>query len=201
MGDTSADMKRAVECGYWPLYRYDSKRIALGEPPFQLDCTQLTGKVEDFLLNQNRYSQLQRSQPEAAATLREDLTTHLQNRFDNMKKMSKTRKDVGYETSDSASKPQGPALTIAYGSDTGTAEGVARRFAKFAKSRGFNIQVSELNDVDLSEPQTLVLFVSTCGDGEIPPNAKAFAAQEHAGLDKHKFVLFALGDRGYAKFC
>merc|ERR1719326_2461091 len=65
MGDTALDMKRAVDCGYWPLYRYDPKRIQLGEPPFQLDSpTQLPSKVEDFLLNQNRYSQLQRSRPE-----------------------------------------------------------------------------------------------------------------------------------------
>jgi len=50
-----------------------------------------------------------------------------------------------------------------------------------------------------------VLFVSTCGDGDTPPNAEAFV--EHlekvnpGQLSAHSFVVFALGDKGYQKFC
>jgi len=200
MGDTALDMKKAVECGYWPLYRYDPDRIDQGEAPFQLDCTQRTGKVEDFLLNQNRYSQLQRSQPEDAESLRRDLGDHLDKRFEGMKQKAKTKVEIKYDASAPA-KPSGPELTVAYGSDTGTAESVARRFAKVAKSRGCKIQLSDLNDLDMSVPQTCVLFVATCGDGEIPPNAKTFNEKELSGLGEHKFLVFALGDTGYAKYC
>merc|ERR1712048_250226 len=142
MGDTALDMKKAVDCGYWPLYRYDPKRIAAGEPPFQLDSTQLTGKVEDFLMNQNRYSQLQRSQPEEAEVLRKELNDHLMTRFDGMKTRSKTKIALKYDAAPSSQpKAQGPEITVAYGSDTGTAETVARRFAKLIKGRGCAVQL------------------------------------------------------------
>jgi len=55
--------------------------------------------------------------------------------------------------------------------------------------------------LDTSTPQTYVLFVSTCGDGEIPPNAKLFHEKSLSGLANHKFLVFALGDTGYAKYC
>jgi sulfite reductase alpha subunit-like flavoprotein len=202
MGDTALDMKKAVDCGYWPLYRYDPARIEAGEPPFQLDSTQLTSKVEDFLMNQNRYSQLQRSQPEEAEMLRKELNDHLMTRFDGMKTKSKTKISLKYDALPSSQpKAQGPEITVAYGSDTGTAETVARRFAKLIKGRGCTVQLSDVNELDVSMPQTIVMFVATCGDGDIPPNAKSFYQNDSAGIDKQKFLVFALGDRGYAKFC
>ena len=58
-------------------------------------------------------------------------------------------------------------LLVVYGSETGTAEAVARRFAKNAKQRG----CVELNDVCYLPSQstmTIVACVATCGDGETP---------------------------------
>merc|ERR1711957_235548 len=38
MTQMSLDQKDAVECGYWPLYRYNPALEKIGENPFQLDC-------------------------------------------------------------------------------------------------------------------------------------------------------------------
>ena len=54
MGTSQDEMKKAVECGYWHLYRYDPRRIAEGKNPFQLDSKEPdTSKVMDFLMGEN----------------------------------------------------------------------------------------------------------------------------------------------------
>ena len=37
MSNSQLEMKKAVDCGYWHLYRYDPRRVAEGKNPFQLD--------------------------------------------------------------------------------------------------------------------------------------------------------------------
>ena len=50
MSCTQDEMKKAVECGYWHLYRYDPRRIAEGKNPFQLDSPAPdSGKMMDYL--------------------------------------------------------------------------------------------------------------------------------------------------------
>merc|ERR1719191_2131360 len=96
----------------------------------------------------------------------------------------------GFEVADGA---KGTELLVVYGSETGTAEVVARRFAKYAKQRGCSIRkCTELNDVcDLPSQSAVavVAFVATCGDGEVPGNAHQFleAAKsfESGALSKH----------------
>jgi pyruvate-ferredoxin/flavodoxin oxidoreductase len=56
--------KDAVDTGYWPLYRYDPRE----EKPLRLDSKRKR-PVADFLAEENRFSSLQRSQPETAAEL------------------------------------------------------------------------------------------------------------------------------------
>jgi len=104
---------------------------------------------------------------------------------------------------------KGPELYVLYGSETGTAEGVARRFVRAAKERSCVVKkCTELNDcceLETMDPATFVIFCATCGDGDIPQNATTFweYLEKLAPnvLSKHSFVLFALGDKGYAKFC
>ena len=69
MGLSQLEEKKAVECGYWHLYRYDPQRKAVGENPFQLDSKVPEGDFKQFLLGQNRYASLQLSFPEKAAEL------------------------------------------------------------------------------------------------------------------------------------
>ena len=53
MGCTQEEMKKAVECGYWHLYRYDPRLIEENKNPFQLDSPKPdTGKLIDFLMGE-----------------------------------------------------------------------------------------------------------------------------------------------------
>jgi len=203
MSQMANDQKAAVDCGYWPLYRYDPARKAMGEAPFQLDSKTVTGNVKDFLRNQNRYAQLERSLPEDAKMLVGELEKHLADRHETMKQKASA---VAFKELVDGLKTE---LLVVYGSETGTAEVVARRFAKYAKQRGCAIrQCTEMNgicDLPSQNSVAVVAFVATCGDGEIPGSAHQFweAAKtfEPDSLSKHTFSVFALGDRGYAKFC
>lgn len=69
MGNVMAEMKKAVECGYWQLYRYDPRRIEEGKNPFQLDSKEPTGDYQAFLQGEVRYSSLARKFPEIAPAL------------------------------------------------------------------------------------------------------------------------------------
>ena len=59
------EMKRAVESGYWLLYRYDPRR----EHPFQLDCKPPKMAYTDFLDGETRYAALRRTFPQNAEVL------------------------------------------------------------------------------------------------------------------------------------
>ncbi len=70
MSCTQDEMKKAVECGYWHLYRYDPRRIAEGKNPFQLDSPEPdTEKIMDYLKGENRYASLKNNFPEKADAL------------------------------------------------------------------------------------------------------------------------------------
>merc|ERR1711937_862528 len=85
MSQMSLDQKDAVECGYWPLYRFDPVKATAGENPFQLDSKKLTGDVQKFLIKQNRYAQLARASPELAESLQAKLSSHLGARHEIMR--------------------------------------------------------------------------------------------------------------------
>ena len=69
MSRSQDEIKRAVDCGYWPLYRYNPELTAQGKNPFTLDSKEPNGKFREFLLGQVRYSSLQRQFPELAEEL------------------------------------------------------------------------------------------------------------------------------------
>ena len=63
------EMKKAVECGYWNMFRYNPALKAEGKNPFTIDSKPATGNYKEFLLNEARYSALTRSFPERAEAL------------------------------------------------------------------------------------------------------------------------------------
>ena len=69
MSKTMDEEKKAVECGYWPLYRYNPSLKEEGKNPFTLDSKDPTGNYRDFILGETRYSALQKAQPELADRL------------------------------------------------------------------------------------------------------------------------------------
>ena len=69
MGNAQAEEKRAVEAGYWHLFRYDPRLALEGKNPFQLDSKEPKASYEDFITSEVRYSSLLRSNPERAKEL------------------------------------------------------------------------------------------------------------------------------------
>lgn len=69
MGKSQAQAKRAVEAGYWVLYRYNPQLKVEGKNPFILDSKEPTASFQDFLKSEVRYSALLRQFPEAAQEL------------------------------------------------------------------------------------------------------------------------------------
>lgn len=64
------EQRKAVECGYWPIYRYDPRLEAQGKNPLTLDCKEPDfSKFKDFAYNEIRYNQLPNINPEHAAEL------------------------------------------------------------------------------------------------------------------------------------
>ena len=63
--------KAIVDCGAWPLYRYNPDRAKNGENPFQLDSKTPKTKVRDWAYTETRFKMLTKSNPEAAEKLME----------------------------------------------------------------------------------------------------------------------------------
>ncbi|WP_312060355.1 thiamine pyrophosphate-dependent enzyme [Anaerotignum sp.] len=69
MGFSQLEEKKAVEAGYWHLYRYHPERKAEGKNPFVLDSKEPTEDFRRFLLGENRFASLALSFPEKAEAL------------------------------------------------------------------------------------------------------------------------------------
>jgi len=65
------EQKRAVECGYWPLYRFNPLLKEQGKNPLQLDSKAPSLDFVDYAYGENRYRTLKQSKPEEAARLME----------------------------------------------------------------------------------------------------------------------------------
>ncbi|MGN0796772.1 MAG: pyruvate synthase, partial [Christensenellales bacterium] len=81
-------MKKAVEAGYWQLYRYNPALAAEGKNPFTLDSKEPTGDYKEFLMGENRYAQLAKAKPEVAEKLFELNEKQAKARYDGYKKLS-----------------------------------------------------------------------------------------------------------------
>ena len=66
MGNCQNEMKRAVDAGYWHLYRYNPARKAEGKNPFVLDSKEPTGDYLDFIRSERRFAALEAKFPEEA---------------------------------------------------------------------------------------------------------------------------------------
>ena len=106
--------------------------------------------------------------------------------------------------------PAAPAkpLVLFFGSQTGTAEGLAKKASKEAEKRGFKpklVDMAKYESVDLTREENVLVITSTYGDGEPPDNAQAFwnylKADTAPTLAHLNFSVLALGDTNYAAFC
>ncbi|WP_338833731.1 Pyruvate:ferredoxin oxidoreductase [Moorella humiferrea] len=69
MSHSQLEAKKAVEAGYWPLYRYNPELLKEGKNPFILDYKTPKGSIRDFLMGEIRYTSLMTQFPEKAEEL------------------------------------------------------------------------------------------------------------------------------------
>ena len=69
MSKGQLETKKAVDAGYWQLYRYNPMLEEEGKNPFTLDSKEPTGSYQDFLANETRYTSLKKSKPDIADKL------------------------------------------------------------------------------------------------------------------------------------
>ena len=87
MANCQSEMKTAVDCGYWNLFRFNPALKAEGKSPFILDSKAPAGGYQEFLMNEARYSALTRSFPERAKELFERNEEAAKERYEHLTKL------------------------------------------------------------------------------------------------------------------
>ena len=89
MGKTQEEEKKAVEAGYWSLYRYNPMLENEGKNPFQLDSKEPDwSKFQEFLNGEVRYTSLKKSFPAIADELFQSAQDNAKWRHDSYKRMA-----------------------------------------------------------------------------------------------------------------
>ena len=91
MGKSQENIKDAVGCGYWQLYRYNPVLKEKGENPFILDSKEPNGKFKEFIMGQTRYSSLAKEFPQVADKLFELTEKQAMERYEDYKKLSEMK--------------------------------------------------------------------------------------------------------------
>ncbi len=81
MGQSQEEEKKAVEAGYWPLFRYDPRLKEEGKNPFVLDSKEPKGDFREFLMGEVRYSSLTRTFPDHAEDLFKQAEEDMKERY------------------------------------------------------------------------------------------------------------------------
>ena len=80
--------KKAVDCGYWQLYRFNPELADEGKNPFSLDSKEPTADYKSFLLGETRYASLMKARPELAESLFETTEKDSKARLESYKKLA-----------------------------------------------------------------------------------------------------------------
>ncbi len=88
MGTSMAQAKKAVEAGYWHLYRHNPLLKEEGKNPFILDSKEPSGSFKDFILSEVRYAQLSSTFPDIADELFKVAEHHALERYQSYKRLT-----------------------------------------------------------------------------------------------------------------
>ncbi|OAA50816.1 sulfite reductase beta subunit [Beauveria brongniartii RCEF 3172] len=189
------ETKKAVDAGYWPLYRWNPNNETKGEPNFSLDSELIKKELKTFLARDNQLTQLMNKEPQFAASLAQDYGTEVR------AQQKRKAKDAYNQLLEGL---LGAPLTILYASDNGNATSLAKRLGNRGRARGLKTTVLAMEDYpleDLATEENIVFLTSTAGQGEFPQNGLAFweAIKDNTDLDLAtvNYSLFGLGDSHY----
>ncbi len=88
MGTSVAEEKKAVEAGYWHLYRHNPLLKEEGKNPFILDSKEPSGSFQDFILGEVRYAQLSSTFPDIADELFKVAEHHALERYQTYQRLT-----------------------------------------------------------------------------------------------------------------
>ena len=88
MGNSHLETKRAVESGYWSMYRFNPTLKDSDKNPFVLDSKEPTADFKEFILGEVRYSSLKRAFPDTADALFDKTAADAKERYENYKKLA-----------------------------------------------------------------------------------------------------------------
>ncbi|KAG8417890.1 Sulfite reductase [NADPH] subunit beta [Metarhizium acridum] len=189
------ETKKAVDVGYWPLYRWNPANELNGEPNFSLDSEVVKQELKTFLARDNQLTQLMKKEPKFAASLAQDFGTEVR------AQQKKKAKDAYNQLLEGL---LGAPLTILFASDNGNAASVAKRLGNRGRARGLKTAVLAMEDYpleDLPREDNIVFITSTAGQGEFPQNGLPFwdGIKDNTDLDLAtvNFSVFGLGDSHY----
>ncbi len=87
MQNCQAEMKKAVEAGYWQMFRFNPSLKAEGKNPFTLDSKEPTTSYQDFIMGEARYTRLAQSFPERAKELFAKAEATAKAKYERLKKL------------------------------------------------------------------------------------------------------------------
>ncbi|KAJ5945633.1 Sulfite reductase subunit beta [Penicillium verhagenii] len=189
------ETKKAVDLGYWPLYRWNPQNEEKGEPNFSLDSERIKRELEEFLRRDNQLTQLMNSKPKYSSVLSESYGTEV-------RALQKRKAKDSYEKL--LDGLFGAPLTILFASDGGNAQNIAKRLGNRGRARGLKTLVMAMDEYpveDLPTEENVVFISSTAGQGEFPVNGRSL--WEHVknsgdlDLSSINYSVFGLGDSHY----
>ena len=200
--------KMAVDCGYWPLYRYNPASLAQADPenPFSLDSKRIKSSLATYLQNENRYASLRRTNVERADYLQGAFETSTRKRMEKMQRQSMDEEELLDLLKARVGEATGEKVLVLYASETGNTAEVAKMLAYELKRRDQRVSVMAMDDLDVQDlpnQKVVINLAATCGQGEFPGNSRSFKSQLEDEslpsdfLDGVRFATFAMGDSGY----
>jgi pyruvate-ferredoxin/flavodoxin oxidoreductase len=87
MQNCQLEMKKAVEAGYWQMFRFNPAAKAEGKNPFTLDSKEPTASYVDFIKSENRYARLAQQFPERAEVLFAEAEKAAKAKYERLTKM------------------------------------------------------------------------------------------------------------------
>ena len=198
--------KMAVDCGYWPLYRYNPANATNGENPFALDSKRIKSSLASYLQNENRYASLRRTNVERADLLQGAFATSVGKRMESMQRKAMDEEELLDLLKARVGEATGEKVLVLYASETGNTADLAKSLAYELKRRDQRVSVMAMDDLDVNDlpnQKVVISLAATCGQGEFPANSRAFREQlsdealPSDFLQGVRFATFAMGDSGY----